>query len=80
VNEGVIRKRVRTMLETGQLPCDEPRETWAGPGEGQHCAACGEVIAPTELEFEVSLDPGTVLRLHRRCHAIWLEECEPSRA
>jgi hypothetical protein len=38
--------------------------------------ACGEPIAATEVEFEVELTSGTVIRLHRVCHEIWREECD----
>jgi hypothetical protein len=74
-----IRARIRAMIETGQLPCDEPEATWAGTGEGKRCAACAEAILSTEFEFEVDFR-GRSLRLHRLCHAIWLEECAPSPA
>ena len=38
--------------------------------------ACGETIEPTQVEFEVQLGPGAILRLHRLCHLIWQEECQ----
>jgi len=62
-------------LEAGELPCEEPQKTWAGSGGGEHCAACGQSIPRTEVEFEVDLVSGITLRLHRACHDIWLEEC-----
>jgi hypothetical protein len=71
-----IRVRVRQMLETGRLPCDEPGKVWAGRGVGTHCAACGEPIATSDIEFEVDLVSGASLRLHRTCHEIWREECD----
>jgi hypothetical protein len=70
-----IRERIRTLLGTNELPCDEPAETWAGRGGGARCVACGEPIAATEIEFEVTLPSVGRLLLHRLCHAIWLEEC-----
>ena len=76
MDEAAIRARIRTMVETGVLPCDEPEKTWAGKGEGKYCAACGQRISQTEFEFEVDV-AGTTLRLHRLCHQFWLEECEP---
>ncbi|HXH84138.1 MAG TPA: hypothetical protein VNN07_14610 [Candidatus Tectomicrobia bacterium] len=78
LDESQIRSRIRTMLETGALPCDEPAATWAGSGEGKRCVACTETIAPTEVEFEVDLASGITLRLHRACYAVWREECEPT--
>ncbi|MGH7278757.1 MAG: hypothetical protein ACREJG_08720 [Candidatus Rokuibacteriota bacterium] len=77
MEDGEVRDRIRRMLETGDLPCEDRQATWAGDGEGQQCAACAAPIAATEIEFEVILSSGTVIRLHRLCHGIWLEECEP---
>jgi hypothetical protein len=71
-----IRARIREMVEMGQLPCEESGKVWAGRGTGTHCAACGEPIEATQIEFEVSLGPSAVLRLHRVCHHIWQEECQ----
>jgi hypothetical protein len=76
MDKATIRARVRRMLETGVLPCDGDGKVWAGRGVGTHCAACGEPIAPTDVEFEVELSSGTALRLHRVCHGIWREECD----
>jgi hypothetical protein len=70
-----LRARIRKMRETGDIPCDPPKKIWAGHGRDHRCAACGEVIAPTEVEFEVDLQSSVTIRLHRRCHAIWWEEC-----
>jgi hypothetical protein len=38
--------------------------------------ACTEPIGPTQIEFEIDLQSGAVLRLHPACHAMWREECE----
>jgi hypothetical protein len=73
----VIRARIRTMLETGELPCDDTERTLGGRGLGRRCSACGEEISADELEFKVDLASGHTLRLHRRCHELWIEECEP---
>jgi len=76
-----IRARIRQMVDTGELPCEESGKVWAGHGSGTHCAACGEAIEPNQIEFEVPLGRSRVLRLHRPCHHIWQEECQtlPSR-
>jgi hypothetical protein len=79
MDEERIRARVRGMLETGALPCDDAQQMWAGRGGGERCAACTERIDAAEVEYEVELSSGTVLRLHRRCHGIWFEECQPLR-
>ena len=73
MEETALRLRVRQLVESGQVPCEEPDKTWAGPGTGTHCAACGEPIKPTEVEFEADLPAGITLRLHRLCHEVWRE-------
>ena len=74
----LIRERIRRLLESRTLPCDQDR-AWAGRGgHGTHCVACGEKIGTADVEFEVELlSGGPMLRLHRVCYAIWREECEP---
>ena len=76
MEEITLRLRVRQLVETGEVPCEEPGKIWAGRGNGTHCAACGKPITPLEIEFEAELPSGTTLRLHRRCHDVWREECE----
>ena len=76
MDEVGVRARVRILITTGALPC-EPGKTWAGRGVGDTCVACGEPIAATDIEFEVDVRPGLSVRLHRRCHTIWKEECPP---
>jgi hypothetical protein len=76
MDEASIRARVSRLLADRILPCETPDQTWAGRGMGLRCIACETPIAPTEVEYEVDFS-GRTLRLHRRCHEIWLEECEP---
>jgi len=76
MEELTLRLRIRRLVESGEVPCDEPGKVWAGRGSGTHCAACGETITPLEIEFEAELSSGITLRLHRLCHEVWREECE----
>ena len=78
IEEDATRSRIRFLIETGDLPCDETGRIWAGHGDGKHCAACLERIAATDVEFEVDLASGRTVRFHRDCHDLWLEECDPA--
>jgi hypothetical protein len=72
-----IRVRVRQMLETGALPCDEQGKVWAGRGVSAPIAQRAASRSRwTDIEFEVDLASGLALRLHRECHEIWREECD----
>jgi hypothetical protein len=53
-----IRRRVREMITTGELPCDDLAGLWAGMGDGKRCAACAEMIGAREVEYEVNLTSG----------------------
>jgi hypothetical protein len=77
MEEASIRGRIREMVRTGDLPCEDPVGTWGGKGHGKRCAACLEPIASNEVEFEVALASGKTMLLHLACHMIWLDECEP---
>lgn len=70
-----VRARIRLLREAGEIPCEAPEKTWAGRGRNSVCAACGDMIAESDIEFEVDLRTGVMLRMHRRCHDVWLEEC-----
>ena len=72
-----IRRRVREMITTGELPCDDLAGLWAGMGGGKRCAACAEPIGAEEVEYEVNLTSGKRVLLHQPCHMIWLKECAP---
>jgi hypothetical protein len=77
MDEPRIRRRVREMITTGELPCEDPAELWASHGDGKRCAACAEPIGVREIEYEVTLTSGSVILMHRPCRQIWLEECAP---
>jgi hypothetical protein len=76
MEQAAIRQRIKEMVHTGELPCEEPEATWGSNGDGHRCDGCMESIRSDEIEYEVSLSSGMLIRLHRQCHAIWLQECE----
>jgi hypothetical protein len=71
-----LRARAREEIRTGRLPDAPPDSIWAGPGSGSACAVCGDPIAPTQVEYEVS-DPSSTgsFRFHLPCHTQWQIEC-----
>ena len=77
MEEMTVRRRVREMVTTGELPCDDPASLWAGRGDGKRCAACAEPIGAREVEYVANLKSGKSILLHPICHGIWLQECEP---
>lgn len=72
-----VRQRMREMIATGELPCEDSERLFAGKGDGKRCDGCALPIAPQDVEYEVALTSGRTILLHLTCHMIWLEECEP---
>jgi len=74
VVDEVIRQRIRAMIRTGELPCDDPQRLWVGTASGKRCAGCLQPILLNNFEYEAEL-AGQTLYFHKECHRIWLEEC-----
>lgn len=81
LRHSALRHHVRELIENGRLPVMLPHEVHAGYGSGRICAACGERITPSQVEYEVE-DSGsdTRLRFHVGCHLVWQVECGRSQA
>jgi hypothetical protein len=51
-----------------------PRRTWAGQGTGRPCHGCGRPILPQQIEYEVELNSGKILRFHFACQQLWEDQ------
>jgi hypothetical protein len=79
MSEEDLRRAARGRLNRGELPRLSPERIWINRGEGDDCSLCGEIIGPSdrqyELEFEMQFGLGrrelVSFRFHTRCHAIW---------
>jgi hypothetical protein len=73
--EDHLRQAIRQRILAGNLPKENCRMTWYGPGTGGVCIACEQPIATDEVEVDCDLpDGGGTIRLHRRCYDIWAAE------
>ena len=76
-DEPMLREKARDAIRTGRLPTSRPSRVFGGPGSGQSCALCAEIVPRTETEFEIEfnrhgLPPGIDrYHLHQRCFAAW---------
>jgi hypothetical protein len=73
-----LQRTARECLENGRLPRMQSQCIWGGYGRGDICSLCREPIRSTEVEFEVPEPedtPGSGLKFHITCHAIWQSEC-----
>jgi len=76
LQDPALRRRVRQLIENGQLPVMLPRQILAGYGSGCVCAACGHPITSTQMGYEVERDrDADSLSFHLGCHVVWQLEC-----
>ena len=68
------RQRILANLDAGRLPPNAPRKMYAGYGDGHACDGCGEIIGPTQVEWEATYEDGRVYRLHLGCAGLWESE------
>ncbi len=74
-----LRRRIRGMILTGQLPPLLDRRSWIGQGHGEPCLLCEQMISSAHWEHEVDVLPVGEIRVHGVCFRIWLEESEQVR-
>jgi len=82
MGEDELRQAARERLNRGELPRLSPERIWINRGEGDNCSLCGEIIPPSEREYELQFEMQFGLgrrelvsfRFHTRCHAIWQVE------
>jgi hypothetical protein len=67
MEDNAVRRRIREMITTGALPCEDPPHLWAGHGDGKRCAGCAEPVTSGDIEYETALTSGKMIPLHRRC-------------
>ena len=67
-----LRLLIRQKLTDGRLPYDSIPRVWGGPGSGETCHACEEIIAKPALLMEgIALGGKAPLQLHVQCFYMW---------
>jgi hypothetical protein len=67
-------ERARYLLVSGKLPSGESSGVWGGPGRGEQCCVCLNVVRPEDIGFDVSFrtpDSDIELHVHSRCRIAW---------
>jgi hypothetical protein len=50
-------------------------KVWAGNSEGAcFCAACGGVLRPGDVEWEIVIGDAVSFVVDRHCHDLWMSE------
>lgn len=70
-----LRLLIREKLADGRLPHDHIPRMWGGPGNGETCDGCGEIVTKTQMLMEgLSKDDGPAasgVRFHIACFHLW---------
>jgi hypothetical protein len=74
-----LRRRIRDMIATGELPPLVERRSWIGQGHGDPCLLCAQTITAAHWEHEVEILPIGEIRTHGVCFRMWVEESEELR-
>lgn len=70
---GAPSRYARTIekISDGGLPLPTCNTAWVGPGSGQRCNGCSDIVGHDENEFEVDLAGPITLRFHSDCYKAW---------
>jgi hypothetical protein len=65
---------IRHEVAAGILPTDAPVKVWAGYGTRKMCDACELSTPAKDIEYEVDMLDGRILRFHQQCLTLWHHE------
>ena len=67
---------IRSKLADGRLPQDSIPRMWGGPGNGESCDACEEIISEAQFVMEglSASDGGLGVQLQVRCFQVGVAE------
>ena len=69
-----LRLLIRAKLADGRLPHDSIPRVWGGPGAGEACDACEEIIRKPQMEMEGIGTGGCGIQMHVECFYMWDQE------
>jgi hypothetical protein len=73
MDSNALREIIATKLADGRLPQNSIPRVWGGPGHGETCRACDEVVPPGQLLMEgISIDATQIgIQFHVKCFYLW---------
>ena len=70
----LLRIVIRDKLANGVLPHDSIPRVWGGPGQGERCDGCEEIVAKPQMLMEGISEDSHGIRMHVQCFYIWDNE------
>jgi hypothetical protein len=72
----LLRLLIQGKIADGRLPHAPMPSMWGGPGNGETCDGCGEIVSLAQLIIDGLSMRGDVVRFHVPCFHVWDVECE----
>jgi hypothetical protein len=69
-----LRRLIRDRLASGTLPHDSIPRVWGGPGQGETCQGCEEIVTKPQMLMEGISATGLGIQMHVRCFDVWDHE------
>ena len=69
-----LRTILRDKLADRRLPHDSIPRIWGGPGQGETCDACEEVVTKPQMLMEGISETGSGIHMHVQCFYMWDNE------
>ena len=69
----LLRLMIQERLADGRLRLPHARipRVWGGPGNGETCDGCGEIVAKTQMVMEGIDTRGCGVQFHVACFYVW---------
>ena len=75
MEDHALRLYIRAKLENGHLlPHDRVPNVWGGPGNGETCDGCEEIVTKDQLGMEGGGVRGDEVHFHVKCFYVWAAE------
>ena len=74
MEERLTRLLIRAKLADGRLPHDSIPRVWGGPGNGETCDGCEEIVVKAQMIIEGVGESGFGVQFHVRCFHLWDSE------
>ena len=71
MDQPFLRLLIQEKLGDGRLPRAPIPRMWGGPGHGEICDGCGEVVTGAQMVLENLDDPDGGVQLHVACFQVW---------
>jgi hypothetical protein len=71
IEQDNLRLMIQEKLADGRLPHDHIPRVWGGPGNGETCDGCGEIVGKAQLVMEGIDARGCGVQFHVACFYVW---------